>query len=74
VTRLRSGDWPAKVDHALAGDRRVRGFTFAQALVPVGIALFIGVAIAAQRTMIVKEFEPGDVIFAEATPAGRSTW
>jgi hypothetical protein len=82
VTRLRSGDWPAKVitlSQVIAGFVAALGlvsmvtgnpvlilsFTFAQALVPVGIALFIVVAVAAQRTMIVKEFEPGDVIFAE---------
>lgn len=47
----------------------VLGFTFAQALTPVGIALFVIVAIAVQRTMIVEEFEPGDVIFVEGDPS-----
>jgi hypothetical protein len=41
------------------------GFTAAQGLILVGVALYIVVAIFAQRTMVLEEFGPGEVIFSE---------
>lgn len=41
------------------------GFTAAQALLPLGIVLFVVVAIFSQRTMILEVFGPGEVIFRE---------
>jgi len=41
------------------------GFTAAQGLMLVGVALYIAVAIFAQRTMVLEEFGPGEVIFSE---------
>lgn len=41
------------------------GFTAAQALLPLGIVLFVVVAIFSQRTMIMEVFGPGEVIFRE---------
>jgi len=43
----------------------ILAFTFSQALIPVGIIAFIIVAAVSQRTMIVKAFDAGDVIFSE---------
>ena len=40
-------------------------FTFAEALIPVGVVLFVIVAVTAQRTMIVEKFDAGAVIFSE---------
>jgi hypothetical protein len=41
------------------------GFTGAQALLVLGIVLFVVVAIFSQRTMVVEVFGPGEVIFRE---------
>jgi len=41
------------------------GFTFLQGLAVLGVVLFAVAAIFAQRTMVLEEFEPGDVIFRE---------
>ncbi len=41
------------------------GFTAAQGLIVLGVALFVVVAIFAQRTMVLEEFDPGQVIFHE---------
>ena len=41
------------------------GFTAAQGLMLVGVALYIAVAIFAQRTLVLEEFGPGEVIFRE---------
>jgi len=41
------------------------GFTAAQGLILVGVALYVVVAIFAQRTMVLEEFGPGEVIFSE---------
>lgn len=41
------------------------GFTAAQGLLVLGVLLFVIVAIFAQRTMVLEEFGPGDVIFQE---------
>ena len=40
-------------------------FSFGQPLAIVGIVLFVIVAIFAQRTMVLEEFKPGEVIFRE---------
>ena len=40
-------------------------FTAAQGLILVGVALYIVVAIFAQRTMVLEEFGSGEVIFSE---------
>jgi hypothetical protein len=39
------------------------GFTAAQALILLGVVLFVVVAIFAQRTLVLEEFGPGEVIF-----------
>jgi CRP-like cAMP-binding protein len=39
------------------------GFTAAQVLILLGVVLFAVVAIFAQRTMVLEEFGPGEVIF-----------
>lgn len=39
------------------------GFSAAQGLILVGVALYIVVAIFAQRTMVLEDFGPGEVIF-----------
>ncbi len=41
------------------------GFTAAQGLIVLGVILFVIVAIFAQRTMVLEEFGPGEVIFSE---------
>ncbi len=41
------------------------GFGPAQALILLGLVLFVVVAIFAQRTMVLEEFDPGEVIFQE---------
>jgi hypothetical protein len=41
------------------------GFGPAQALILLGVVLFVVVAIFAQRTMVLEEFGPGEVIFHE---------
>jgi len=41
------------------------GFSAAQGLILVGVALYIVVAIFAQRTMVLEEFGPGEVIFSQ---------
>jgi hypothetical protein len=41
------------------------GFTSVQGLILVGVALYIVVAIFAQRTMVLEEFGPGEVIFSQ---------
>jgi hypothetical protein len=41
------------------------GFTAAQALILFGVVLFVVVAIFAQRTMVLEEFDSGEVIFSE---------
>ena len=41
------------------------GFSAAQGLILVGVVLFIIVAIFAQRTLVLEEFEPGEVVFRE---------
>lgn len=40
-------------------------FATVQGLIVLGIALFVVVAISAQRTMVLEEYEPGEVIFNE---------
>ena len=44
------------------------GFTAAQGLLVLGVVLFVVVAIFAQRTMVLEEFGPGEVIFREGDP------
>ena len=44
------------------------GFTAAQGLLLLGVVLFVVVAIFAQRTMVLEEFGPGEVIFREGDP------
>lgn len=44
------------------------GFTAAQGLILLGVVLFVVVAIFAQRTMVLEEFGPGEVIFREGDP------
>ena len=44
------------------------GFTAAQGLILLGVVLFVVVAIFAQRTMVLEEFGPGEVIFQEGDP------
>ena len=44
------------------------GFTAAQGLILLGVVLFVVVAIFAQRTMVLEEFDPGEVIFQEGDP------
>lgn len=44
------------------------GFTAAQGLLLLGVLLFIIVAIFAQRTLVMEEFGPGEVIFQEGDP------
>lgn len=41
------------------------GVTAAQLLILVGVVLYVVVAIFAQRTMVLEEFGPGEVIFSE---------
>ena len=41
------------------------GFTAAQVLILLGVVLFVVVAIFAQRTLVLEEFAPGEVIFRE---------
>jgi hypothetical protein len=41
------------------------GFTAAQGLILLGVILFVIVAIFAQRTMVLEEFGPGEVIFSQ---------
>ena len=41
------------------------GFTVAQGLIFLGVILFVIVAIFAQRTLVLEEFGPGEVIFRE---------
>lgn len=41
------------------------GFTAAQGLIFLGVILFVIVAIFAQRTMVLEEFGPGEMIFSE---------
>ena len=41
------------------------GFTAAQALMLLGVVLFIVVAIVTQRTLVLEEFGPDEVIFSE---------
>jgi cyclic nucleotide-binding protein len=44
------------------------GFAAAQGLLVLGVVLFVVVAIFAQRTMVLEEFGPGEVIFQEGDP------
>ena len=44
------------------------GFTATQGLLLLGVVLFVVVAIFAQRTMVLEEFGPGEVIFREGDP------
>lgn len=44
------------------------GFTAAQVLTVLGVVLFVIVAIFAQRTMVLEEYGPGEVIFREGDP------
>jgi len=44
------------------------GFTAAQGLLLLGVVLFVVVAIFSQRTMVVEDFGPGEVIFHEGDP------
>ena len=46
------------------------GFTAAQGLILFGVILFVIVAIFAQRTMVLEEFGPGEVIFSEGDQGG----
>jgi len=41
------------------------GFTAAQGLILFGVVLYVVVVIFAQRTMVLEEFGPGEVIFSE---------
>ena len=43
-------------------------FTAAQGLLLLGVILFVVVAIFAQRTMVLEQFGPGEVIFREGDP------
>lgn len=43
-------------------------FTAAQGLIVVSVVLFVVVAIFAQRTMVLEEFAPDEVIFREGEP------
>ena len=44
------------------------GFTVAQGLILLGVVLFVVVAIFSQRTMVMENFGPGEVIFREGDP------
>lgn len=44
------------------------GFTAVQGLLLLGVVLFVVVAIFSQRTMVVEEFGPDEVIFREGDP------
>jgi len=44
------------------------GYAAAQALIPLGVVLFVIVAIFAQQTMVREAFGPGEVIFREGDP------
>ena len=44
------------------------GFTAAQGLLLLGVVLFVVVAIFSQRTMVLEQFGPGEVIFREGDP------
>ena len=44
------------------------GFTAVQWLILLGVVLFVVVAIFAQRTMVLEEYGPGEVIFQEGDP------
>lgn len=44
------------------------GFTAAQGIMVVGIVLFVVVAIFAQRTLVLEEFDAGEEIFREGDP------
>ena len=44
------------------------GFSAAQGLLVLGVVLFVVVAVFAQRTMVLEEFGPGEVIFQEGDP------
>lgn len=48
-------------------------FSMAQGLLVVGMALFVIVAIFAQRTMVLEEYDPGEMIFQEGD-AGRHVY
>lgn len=44
------------------------GFAAVQALIVIGITLFVIVALLSQRPMVLEEFDAGDVIFREGDP------
>src|SRR5574341_805141 len=56
---------PARTGWGPGGGGLMLGVTATQWLILVGVVLYVVVAIFAQRTMVLEEFGPGEVIFSE---------